>query len=48
MTMGLGMLQAGLLDIRAIRPVAFPLAALPKAMDAAAAASNLECVVVRP
>lgn len=42
------LLRAGLLDISAIRPITFPLAALPEAADAAAKASNLECVVVRP
>lgn len=44
----IGMLRAGLLDISPIRPLIFPLAALPDAMDAAAKASNLECVVVEP
>jgi alcohol dehydrogenase len=44
----IGLLRAGLLDISPIRPVTFPLAALPEAMDAAAKASNLECVVVEP
>jgi hypothetical protein len=31
-----------------IRPVTFPLAALREAVDAAAKASNLECIVVQP
>ena len=44
----LDLLRSGLLDIRAIRPRAFPLARLPEAMEAAAHANNLECVVVKP
>jgi alcohol dehydrogenase len=44
----LDLLRAGLLDIGAIRPLTFPLAALPQAAEAAARASNLECVVVEP
>jgi alcohol dehydrogenase len=44
----LGILRAGLLDISAIRPLRFPLAALPQAMEAAAQATNFECVVVEP
>jgi alcohol dehydrogenase len=44
----LGLLRTGLLDISAIRPKRFPLAALPQAMDAAATATSLECVVVEP
>jgi alcohol dehydrogenase len=44
----IGLLRAGLLDISPIRPVIFPLQKLPAAMDAAAMASNLECVVVQP
>jgi len=44
----IGLLRAGLLDISAIRPRCFPLAALPEAMEAAARAGNLECVVVQP
>jgi len=44
----IGLVRAGLLNIRAIRPVTFPLAALPEAADAAARASNFECVVVQP
>jgi alcohol dehydrogenase len=44
----LGLLRAGLLNISAIRPRRFPLAALPAAMDAAATATSLECVVVEP
>jgi alcohol dehydrogenase len=42
------LLRAGLLDISPVRPVTFPLQRLPDAMDAAARASNLECVVVQP
>jgi hypothetical protein len=33
------LVRAGLLDLRAIRPSVFPLAALPEAMEAAAAAA---------
>ena len=42
----IGLTHAGLLDLRAIRVRAFPLAALPEAMEAAATADALECVVV--
>jgi alcohol dehydrogenase len=42
------LVQAGLLDISPIRPRRFPLAALPEAMEAAATAGNLDCVVVHP
>jgi alcohol dehydrogenase len=42
------LLRSGLLDISPIRPRVFPLAALPEAMDTAAAASNLEYIVVQP
>jgi alcohol dehydrogenase len=44
----LDLLRSGLLDIRPIRPRVFPLMALPEAMEAAAAAGNLECIVVKP
>ena len=44
----LDLLRSGLLDITAIRPCVYPLPALLDAMEAAAAASNLECVVVQP
>ena len=44
----LDLVRAGLLDIRAIAPRVFPLAALPEAMEAAAKAGNLEYVVVKP
>jgi alcohol dehydrogenase len=44
----LDLVRAGLLDISPIRPKSYPLAELPKAMEAAAAAGNLECVVVGP
>jgi alcohol dehydrogenase len=44
----IGLLRTGLLDITPIRPRCFPLAALPEAMEAAAASSSLECIVVRP
>jgi alcohol dehydrogenase len=42
------LVSAGLLDLGAIRPSVFSLAALPEAMDAAAAAGSLEIVVMRP
>ena len=41
------LVRSGLLNIHAITPVAFALDALPKAMEAAATATNLECVVVK-
>jgi len=44
----LDLLRAGLLDISAIRPCVYPLVDLPQAMDAAATAGNLECVVMQP
>jgi alcohol dehydrogenase len=44
----LELLRSGLLDIRAIRPRVYPLAALPEAMEAAATAGNLECIVMQP
>ena len=44
----LGLVRAELLDLKPIRVLQFPLAALPAAMDAAANATNLECVVVEP
>jgi alcohol dehydrogenase len=44
----LDLVRSGLLDIRPIRPVVFPLEELPQAMEAAATAGNLECVVVMP
>jgi alcohol dehydrogenase len=44
----LDLVRASLLDIRAIRPRVFPLSALPEAMQAAAAAGSLECIVVQP
>ena len=42
------LVRSGLLDISAIRPNVFPLVDLPQAMDAAAAAGNLDIVVVKP
>ena len=42
------LIRAGLVDLAAIRPQVFPLAALPQAMEAAAAAGSLEIVVARP
>jgi alcohol dehydrogenase len=44
----LDLLRSGLLDISPIHPRVYPLAALPEAMEAAAAAGNLEYIVVRP
>jgi alcohol dehydrogenase len=44
----LDLVRAGLLDISPIRPRVFPLAELPDAMEAAATAASLECVVVQP
>ena len=44
----LDLLRSGLLDISAIRPRVYPLAALPEAMEAATAAGNLECIVMQP
>jgi alcohol dehydrogenase len=44
----LDLLHSGLLDISAIRPRVFPLADLPTAMEAAATAGNLECIVMQP
>jgi alcohol dehydrogenase len=44
----LDLLRSGLLDITPIRPRVYPLAALPEAMEAAASAGNLECVVMQP
>jgi alcohol dehydrogenase len=40
--------RSGLLDLGAIRVRAFPLDALPAAMEAAAQADGLECIVVKP
>jgi alcohol dehydrogenase len=40
--------RSGLLNIDAIRMRSFPLDALPSAMEAAAQADGLECVVVKP
>jgi alcohol dehydrogenase len=40
--------RAGLLDLRVIRARSFPLENLPAAMEAAATADALECVVVTP
>ena len=40
--------RAGLLDLRSIRARSFPLEALPAAMEAAATADALECVVMTP
>jgi alcohol dehydrogenase len=43
----LDLLRSGLLDIRVILRRVYPLAALPEAMEAAATAGNLECVVMQ-
>jgi alcohol dehydrogenase len=40
--------RSGLLDLRAVRVRSFPLEALPEAMEAAATAGGLGCVVVTP
>ena len=40
--------RADLLDLRAIRVRSFSLESLPAAMEAAATADALECVVVTP
>ena len=42
------LVRSGLLDLGAIQPKVFPLAALPQAMEAAAAAGSLEAVVIAP
>ena len=42
------LVRAGLLDLHAIRARSFALEALPAAMEAAATAGGLECVVVTP
>ena len=44
----LDLLRSGLLDISAIRPRVYPLAALREAMEAASTAGNLECIVMQP
>jgi alcohol dehydrogenase len=44
----LDLLRSGQLDISPIRPRVYPLASLPEAMEAAATAGNLECVVMQP
>jgi alcohol dehydrogenase len=44
----LDLLRSGLLDITPIRPRVYPLEALPEAMEAAASAGNLECIVMQP
>jgi alcohol dehydrogenase len=44
----LGLVRTGLLDITAIRTRVYPIASLHDAMDAAAEAGNLDCVVVEP
>jgi alcohol dehydrogenase len=42
------LVRSGLLDRTLLRPRVFPLAELPTAMEEAAAAGNLEYVVVQP
>jgi alcohol dehydrogenase len=44
----IGLISSGQLDLAPIRPRAYPLAALPEAMEAATSAGKLEYVVVRP
>lgn len=44
----LDLLRSGLLDLNPIRPRVYPLSELPAAMEAAAAASNLEYIVMQP
>jgi alcohol dehydrogenase len=44
----LDLLRTGMLDISPICPRVYPLKDLPEAMEAAATAGNLECVVMRP
>jgi alcohol dehydrogenase len=44
----LDLLRSGLLDITPIRPRVYSLEALPEAMEAAASAGNLECIVMQP
>ena len=44
----LAMVRGGRLDVTAITRKVFPLAELPAAMDAAASAGSLECVVMKP
>jgi alcohol dehydrogenase len=42
------LVRSGLLDIKAIRTRSFPLDAITNAMEVAATAGGLECIVVRP
>jgi alcohol dehydrogenase len=42
----LALLRSGQLDLKPIVPKVFPLTELPQAMELAARASNLECIVV--
>ena len=44
----LAMVRGGRLDLTAIEPEVYPLAELPKAMEAAQKAGSLECVVMKP
>jgi alcohol dehydrogenase len=44
----LALVRSGALDVTTINPNVFPLAELPAAMDAAASAGSLECVVMKP
>jgi alcohol dehydrogenase len=44
----LDLVRAGLLDLGAVQPRIFPIHQLPEAMDAAAHAKGLECVVIAP
>ena len=43
----LGLVRSGMLDISVLRPLEYSLPDLPAAMDAAATATNFECVVVK-
>ena len=44
----LDLVRAGMLDINVIHPRTFPLSVLPDAIEAAATAGSLECVVGSP
>jgi alcohol dehydrogenase len=44
----LNLVRAGLLELEAVQPRVFPMHQLREAMDAAAHAKSLECVVVTP
>jgi alcohol dehydrogenase len=44
----LDLVRAGLLDLAAVKPRVYSMQQLPEAMDAAAHAKGLECVVIDP